>query len=365
VLATGTDFGSLLNLASYALFFVFIIYGQRIQYYITLNSISRSLNQLRVIEDAAKKEAVEYLTKDRADRDEITERVNGFLEYVTIMPESVDPSGVVSKIEHVVRTGDDRVRGEVQSILGSSDKVRVSVAQNILEIASALNTLHKVVRHYYLTGKKTSSYMTLVQLQMVMPQIMQQAQALSKATAAIKEAQPIGDGLGPTVASRFLSGIPVQNIGRDTVMGVTRLEGRTMYVVKAEGPMGYVGEPGVALRRVIEEMGVKPSAIIMVDAALKLEGEKTGEIAEGVGAAIGGIGVEKFQIEEVAAKHGIPIYAILVKESDVEAITTMKKEIGEAVPTVVERLKRVIEEKTKESDNVVLVGVGNTLGVGQ
>jgi len=102
-----------------------------------------------------------------------------------------------------------------------------------------------------------------------------------------------------------------------------------------------------------------------VDAALKLEGEKTGEIAEGVGAAIGGIGVEKFQIEEVAANHKIPIYAILVKESDVEAITTMKKEIGDAVRLVMERMKRLIAERTSEGDSVVLIGVGNTLGVGQ
>src|SRR5438445_4915391 len=364
-LLPGIDLNSLFSLATYALFFIFILYGQRIQYYVTLNSISRSLSRLKVLEDGAEKEALDYITQDRADKDEITARVNGVLEYVTIMPESVDPSGVVSKIEHVVRTGDDRIRGEVSSLLGSADRVKVSVAQNMLEVASALNTLHKVVRHYYLTGKKTSSYMTLVQLQMMMPQIMEQAQALAKAATAIREAQQIGDGLGPTVASRFLGGAPAQSLGRDTVMALTQYEGRLLYVVKAEGPMGYVGEPGVALRRLIEEMGVKPVGIIMVDAALKLEGEKTGEIAEGVGAAIGGIGVEKFQIEEVAAKHSIPIYAILVKESDVEAITTMKKEIGDAVPIVVERLKRLIAEKTAEGDSLVLIGVGNTLGVGQ
>src|SRR5207245_854730 len=323
-LVSGSDLNSLFSLATYALFFVFILYGQRIQYCVTLGSISRSLNRLKVMEDGAKKEALDYITQGRGDKDAIIDRVNGVLEYVTIMPESVDPSGVVSKIEHVVRTGDDRIRSEVSARLGSGDRVKVSVAQNMLEVASALNTLHKVVRHYYLTGKKTSSYMTLVQLQMMMPQIMEQAQALAKAAIAIKGAQPIGDGLGPTVASRFLiGGTPAQSLGRDTVRGVTQYEGRVLYVVKAEGPMGYVGEPGVGLRRLIEEMGVKPAGIIMVDAALKLEGEKTGEIAEGVGAAIGGIGVEKFQIEEVAASHKIPIYAILVKESDVEAITTM------------------------------------------
>jgi hypothetical protein len=32
------------------------------------------------------------------------------------------------------------------------------------------------------------------------------------------------------------------------------------------------------------------------------------EMAEGAGAAIGMTGVEKFRIEEVASKHGIPLY---------------------------------------------------------
>jgi len=361
----GFDPSSLLSLASYALFFVFIIYGQRIQYYVTLSRVSRSVNQLKAIEDNAKKEAVDYITRDRGDREEMVERINGVLEYVTIMPESIDPSGVVSKIQHVVRTGDDRIRGEVGTLLKNADRVIVSVAQNMLEIASALNTIHKVVRHYYLTGKKTSSYRTRLQLQMMMPLIMELAQALAKATTAIKEAAPIGDGLGPMVVSRLLSGVPTEGVGRDTVMGMTQLEGRTLYLVKAEGPMGYVGEPGEALKSLIEERGVTPSAIIMVDAALKLEGEKTGEVAEGVGAAIGGVGVEKFQIEEIATRHKIPLYAVVVKESEVEALTTMRKEVGDSIPVVMERLSRLIAEKTSEGDRVVVIGVGNTLGIGQ
>src|SRR2546426_5411733 len=285
-LVSGIDLNSLFSLATYALFFVFILYGQRIQYYVTLGSISRSLNRLKVMEDGAKREALDYITQGRGDKEEIAERVNGVLEYVTIMPESVDPSGIISKIDHVVRTGDDRIRSEVRALLGSADRVKVSVAQNMLEVASALNTLHKVVRHYYLTGKKTSSYMTLVQLQMMMPQIMEQAQALAKAATAIREAQPIGDGLGPTVASRFLGGAPSQSLGRDTVMALTQYEGRLLCGENAEGHMLCVGERGRALTRLIGEMGDEPAALIVVYAVVKLGGEKTGEIAEGVGAAI-------------------------------------------------------------------------------
>ena len=249
--------------------------------------------------------------------------------------------------------------------MSGADPVSLSVAQNMLELASGLNTIHKVVRHYYLLGRKAGSSFSLMQLQMSLPQIMEQASAMSKAMDSIKTGMPIGDGVGPLVASKFLGDAPKQTVAKDTVVGRTALDGRALYVMKAEGPMGYVGQPGVGLQRIVEEMNVPLSAIIMVDAASKLEGEETGEVVEGVGAAIGGLGVEKFQIEEVATRHNIPIYAILVKEGDLDVMATMKKEIAEGAEKAVSLVKRIIQERTKEGDAVLLAGIGNTLGVGQ
>ena len=54
-----------------------------------------------------------------------------------------------------------------------------------------------------------------------------------------------------------------------------------------------------------------------------------------------------------------------MKESLVYAISTMLKEIAEASDKMVAVIHRIIEEKTKEGDTVLIVGVGNTLGVGQ
>ncbi len=97
---------------------------------------------------------------------------------------------------------------------------------------------------------------------------------------------------------------------------------------------------------------MKIDSLIMVDAALKLEGETTGEIAEGIGAAIGGIGVEKFRIEKAAVDKDIPMYAVVVKQSLIDAISVMKKEIAEASDKTVAVVQRIIEEKTKEGDTV-------------
>ena len=103
--------------------------------------------------------------------------------------------------------------------------------------------------------------------------------------------------------------------------------------------------------------------IIMVDAALKLEGEKTGEVTEGIGAAIGGIGTERFKIEEEATKFNVPVYAIVIKQSILEAVTTMKKEIVDAVDPAIEKIKRLILETTKEGELVIIAGIGNTAGI--
>jgi len=360
-----SDLSTILNLAFYVFFFGFVFYGQRIQVYIVANDISRALTRLKLMKDKSRKEAVDYFVGTGKTTADPGQRIDQFLEYVTIMPVDIDPQGIVGKIEHITQTRDERVRAEVKGILPNADPVKVSVAENILEIAGSLNMIHKIVRHYYLLGKKTNSYILLVQLQMIMPQVLLEADALINAVDTFKMGEPVGDGIGPIIASKYMVNLPKQTVARDTVMSVSEYKGRTLYILKAEGPMGYVGEPGVAIQKVIEEMNVPLNAIIMVDAALKLEGEKTGDVAEGIGAAIGGIGTDKFRIEEVSAKHKVPVYAILVKQSILEAITVMRKEITDATDRVHGIIANLIEEKTKEGDKVLLAGIGNSLGVGQ
>lgn len=364
-LFSGIDLSNVVTFITYGFFFVFILYGQRIQFYVAEQSVTRSLKKLSVMRDTATKQTTEYFLSVGKAAQGVAERLTQFFEYVTIPPVSMDPNGLVGKLEHVTKTGEDRIRTEVQTLLGTDDQVKVSIGSNLVEIASALNIIHKVVRHYYLSAKKTNSYITIFQLQMVLPQIMEQANALAKATDTFKLAQPIGDGVGPMLAAKLINGAPVQRIARDTVVAKTEYNGRTLYVLKAEGPMGYVGEPHVALQRLIEDQGVSLNMIIMVDAAQKFEGEQSGEVAQGVGAAIGGLGVEKFEIEELSSKHDIPIYAVLIKQGDVETLTAMRKELAEAVEKATGIVRRVIDERTKEGDKVLVAGIGNTLGIGQ
>ncbi len=345
--------------------FVFLFYGGRIQAMMIMGEVKKSLEKLRVLKEKSRKEAVEYIsTVCKASKESAT-RVDQTLEYFTIMPVDLDPSGIVGKLEHVVRLQDDRVRNEIRALAPQADAIQLSVAQNILEVATSLNQIFKIVRHFYIQSQKTKSYIFLVQLQMIMPIIIQEADALVSAIDAFKLAQPIGDGLGPMVAGKFMLGKEKVTVERETIYSKSEYKGRNLVIMKAEGPMGTVGRPHLGVEKLLEDPSLTVNALVMVDAALKLEGETTGEIAEGIGAAIGGIGVEKYRIEAAAVKKNIPMYAVVVKQSLIDAISVMKKEIAEASDKVIAVVQRIIEEKTKEGDTVLIVGVGNTLGVSQ
>jgi hypothetical protein len=80
---------------------------------------------------------------------------------------------------------------------------------------------------------------------------------------------------------------------------------------------------------------------------------------------MGGIGVERYQIEEVATRFNIPVYAVIIKESIQDAITVMRKEISDSFDKVINTVFALIEDKTLEGQSVLIIGVGNTLGVAQ
>ncbi|MEM1703405.1 MAG: DUF1512 family protein, partial [Zestosphaera sp.] len=131
----------------------------------------------------------------------------------------------------------------------------------------------------------------------------------------------------------------------------------------AKGPGPTVGWPGEALEKLVESLECKISRVITIDAALKLESEKSGDVAYGVGAAIGDLGPEKIAMERITSKCSVPLDAVVVKMSNEEAINTMTKQIYEGVVKAADVVKNIILNKTREGETVVVVGVGNTLGI--
>src|SRR6267143_2021356 len=200
--------------------------------------------------------------------------------------------------------------GHVPELCEGSDSSQVMNLENLVEASWALNTIYRIIRHFYLMGKKTNSIFIIIQLQALLPLIIQEAEAYLGAAKAFAEGQPIGDGIGPLVASRLMKDQVQRKIEKDVVVAETMMEDRRVIALKAEGPGGNVGKPGDAIKTIMEENLDKISMVIMVDAAVKFEGENSGEVSEGIGAAIGGVGTERFKIEQEATVHKIPVYAV-------------------------------------------------------
>jgi hypothetical protein len=355
----------ILNLLFYVVFIVFLFYGQRIQLYVMLREVEGSLFKLKYIKEEGRKIAIETIKEIGKPQTDPVARVDRFLEYFTITPQNLDPAGIVWKLEHVLDVRDVRLKDEVKLMAPSADETQVNNLENTLEAAMALNYIYKVIRHFYLLGKKTLSLYTIMQIQMLLPLIMREAEAYASALKAFAYGQPIGDGAGAIVAGRLMHGHETKKIPKDCVVATVPIEGRTAFVIKAEGPGGNVGKPGDAIKQVIDENEGKISMMIMIDAAAKLEGEEVGEVADGVGAAIGGPGVDQFKIEESVLEYHIPVNAVIIKEDIGDAVSPLRKEIFDSIDKAIERVKQVLLERTKEGDKVIIAGIGNTIGVGQ
>lgn len=330
-------------------------------------------SRLRIIESylhETESIAISKLKKLGVERHgELVKRIKDFF---LISPVSIEPIDIIRRLEQVLRTGEKHIEKLVSEALpsGVDEPVRKNLT-TILAIVNGLNTLYKYLRHLLLLGVKTRNAMLVAQVWMLIPFYLRIAKAYRDAAETIAKGLPIGDSAGPLVAYR-LSRIAkplsrIEEIAEDTVYGVYELDGRRVVIIKAKGPGSTVGRPGEAVEKLVkrEDIAGGLSAIITVDAALKFEGEETGITAEGVGVAMGDPGPEKIRIERIAARLRVPLYAVAIKMGLEEAITAMSENVVKGVEDAINRVLNLIKERTMPGDTVIVIGVGNTIGISQ
>ena len=361
--AMGDDTNPIMMLIWIIPIIFFVFYGQRIQLYITSSENKKGIKKLDSYKEESRNELIDYITKNLKPKDDLIKKIDRFLDHFTIMPVDMDPNGIVDKVRHTVRSREDYTREHVKLLSPGISDLEVTKVQTLLEIASSLQMIYKIVNHMFLTAKKQNNYPLILPLQMLLPFIMEQAEAMKEAIPAFKVGQPVGDGIGPMVVGKMMLSSEKETVAFQTVLVKTEFENRTLFLLKAEGPGSTVGRPADALETIVSSN--KLDVIIMIDAALKMEGEDSASIAQGFGAAIGGIGIDRFQIEAIATNNSIPIFSIVVKQSVKEAITLMTKEIADQADDVRSQVYEMIRENTKQGQSVLIIGVGNTVGVPQ
>jgi hypothetical protein len=367
LLQSNSDLGMILQTLFSLSFIIYLFYAQRIQAMSMLRQVEGTLRKVKALRDKGRSVSIETINEVGRPENDPTKDVDRFMEHFLIPPVDLDPAGIVGKLGQLLNVRENTFEDEVRAMAPHASDSEVNNLENLLEASLALNVYYKVIRHFYLLGKKTMNIYVIMQIHMILPMIVREIEAYSAALQAFKNGMPIGDSVGPLVAAKMMHGHEYEEVAREMVAAEVPYAGRTLIVTKAKGPGGSVGKPGDAIESLINKRaeGKKVNAVIMVDAAGKLEGEETGGVAEGVGAAIGGIGVEKYKIEEAVKAHDIPLYAVAIKQDISHVVAPMVEELFKATDRAVEVVKNLVEEKTKEGDVVIVAGIGNTVGIGQ
>jgi len=346
------------------------LYGSKIQMWQWLKQIETGMIELKRMAIESRQTSIDTFKKFGRSEDEVAEGLDRWLDYFTIMPVDLDPAGVLKRLDHLLDERRDRFQEFVAELAPEGDASQHQSLENTLEVTQVLGLIFRIVRHFFILGKKTGSQFIIMQMQMQLSEIMRLAKAYFDALDAFSKGKPIGDGIGPLVVTRFAreyGAIPesyVHEISREVGYYPIDVEGRTVFALRATGPGGTVGKPGFGVKSLVDQHDGKIARIITIDAALKLEGEQMGRVAEGTGAAIGDPGPEKHAIENAATENNISIEAIVIKENEAAAVGVMEKRILDSVPEVIERIKLSIRKRTKPGDKIILAGIGNTIGIG-
>ena len=373
-----TDFISLITQNIGYIFFVFIIFfGQKIQLMQMLSTIGSKLRGFDALRKASYTKLLDTLVEhgsplSKAEIETLTKEMIGSF---AIPPVTLDPIGIVPKMEHIFDGHDQYLKDTLREILPAGTEAEIQSLENLTEVAIVTDEIFRVVRHFYIAGKKMGMYF-LLQLIMALPMLEGMAKAYASASEAFRKQEVIGDGFGPMVAKRFVPrGAPELDLEPETSLYLADLEDRHLLIIKARGPGGTVGKTGNLVENILRknytdfECG-DPVLAITIDAALKMEGMETGELGRGVGVAMGGPGMDRFRIEESCADKKIPIHAVVCYMNEKEAITSMmswkpetREKVMASVDAATKRIVDIIKKKTVAGDTVLVVGVGNTIGV--
>lgn len=345
------------SILSTILFIAFFIFYPRLYIAQMVWKLESDMEKLQAYA-VKSEEAVLKKVSNKPDK-KLKEAVSNFMNFFVSTPVDIDPYGIVRKLEHIMNESERRFNYFVEQIAPKMGNVEKSNLKFGLFGALGVNQIYKVIRHYVLTIKKTNNLQLAMILQMSMPMLMKIAKANVKATRAFLNGIPIGDAIGPMVASSFKTK-DGDEIAREIVVSKERVAGKDIFVMKSKGPQAALGKVGHAVEALHKKY--KIDHIITVDAAAKLEGEETGSLAEGVGIMMGGIGVERSQIEDVAVKYDIPVDGIVIKMSPMEASVPMPKKVYDALPHATEKVATLV--KGTKSKKILLLGVGNTCGIG-
>lgn len=367
------------------IFFIVILllvffYGQNFQGWLAGRQLKNALKKLEKAKNYGVdliKAAIQPHRSELIDERELNNFIVRMLEFFVIEPTNIDPP-IFEKIRFLEAKKEHRFQDLILQFLPDINELTLSRISSLFSTTTEIDNLYRKVRHNLIVGEKTKSYLFLLQSAADITQTMLTAQAYQVALTSFTKNFPIGDSIGPLVVHEFIhdnNGHNSQKTESKAILNYTYSQEinyieRKCVCLRAKGPEIHVGQPGLAVKEILSDdlYRSKIKLIITIDAVSRLEGELPGTIAQGLGVAIGSNktkNIEKFQIEQLAINNNppIPLEAIVCRESFEEAVSPMIEPIRNAVPRIIRRLKKIIRTQTQKDDYVLIVGIGNAIGV--
>ena len=327
-----------------------------------VSGVTRSVLELEALVSDGKEILIKTAKEKGNPPQDPESAVENYMEYFVIPPVDLDPNGIVRKLDKILEMSEESFKYMAQELAPEADEEWKSNIIMTLKATLGINNVAKQVRHNLELAKKTGNLQILLMLQMSIPLIMKIVKAQFEGIEAFSQGKPIGDGLGPLLAGMMMASDSPGEIKQQGEMIISQKEyhGRTIIIARAQGPGARVGKVGKTINSIIKDEGIK--RIITIDAAVKLEGEKTGSIAEGIGVVIGGSGVDRWEIEEMMMREDLQLDAIIVKMSPEEAVSPLTKELLDAAIKTIPVVENSIL-RSREGSKILLVGVGNSCGL--
>ena len=348
----------------FLMFFVFILIYPRMMIYQVVTKIEKNIEELEKVADKGRKNILKKMSPKPTK--ELKQKVTDFMEFFIGTPVDMDPNGIVDKVHKVIKHANNRELRFVRNAAPQLSEEEVRDVSAAIQHNAGIYQIVKIIRHYLELIKRYKILQLAMIIQMQIPIIKKMADALEKSVDAFVENAPIGDGIGPMVVASLIPSKKDVKVmeEEDFVYAKTRIEGRTVFLSKANGPGTTIGFPGKFVEKLVRKNRI--DRIITVDAAGALEGEKNGLVMEGVGVGKRGgeiIAYHGYQIEEVALKKGIPVDSIGIKEVGENAIYPMIEDIYNSLPHAIDKLKEMIKMGPK-NERILVIGFGNTSGIG-
>ncbi len=337
------------------MFFIFLFLYPRLMLSQLIYKIEQSARKMENMSESANRMTSKKIGGNTKD---IKKKVDEFTEFFVVEPSNIDPYGLVKKIDQTIRSMEDRFDDFVDEIAPDKPVQEKQEINYALRAAIGLKQISKLVRHFVEMAKKFKNLQIAMILQMQLPLIEKIAEGEHNGTEAFIKGWPIGDSIGPLIAATYID--KEGKISEDVVMGKTDIAGRKCFVLKATGPSPHLGRIDEAINAIMRKHRIV--RVVTIDAAQKLEGEKSGAVAEGVGFAMGGIG-QREMIENVLLPKKIPLDSVVVKVGMTEAIMPMKKDIYNSVQNAKALVEKSVK-RAKKGENVIVIGIGNSSGIG-